>query len=139
MEKDAVLCGSGIDRPGPRYAELKHALGSPPDDSPAVAGYGGLRFPPFPGENPLQHEAHIWLEIAEARMASAGLLIVANGGTPAAARHIVDVPLDRLPPLPPDHRDYERRMETRIRIETENDKNAARAPGVTTITIQYFH
>jgi len=107
--------------------QASHALGSAHDDQcPPAGGRGGLQFPPFPGENPLQHEAHIWLEIAEARLASAGLLIVANGGTPAAARHILDVPLDQLPPLPPDHRDFERRIETRIRIETENRKNAAR-------------
>ncbi|KAL1511035.1 hypothetical protein AB1Y20_005860 [Prymnesium parvum] len=72
------------------------------------------------------HEAQIWLEIA-ARLASAGLLIVANGDAPAAARHILDVLLDRLPPLPPDHRDFERRMETRIRIETERPQERGSA------------
>ncbi|KAL1519425.1 hypothetical protein AB1Y20_022948 [Prymnesium parvum] len=62
--------------------QASHALGSALDDQYPAAGRGGLQFPPFPGENPLQHEAQIWLEVAEARlMASAGLLIVANGGT----------------------------------------------------------
>ncbi|KAL1524300.1 hypothetical protein AB1Y20_019203 [Prymnesium parvum] len=66
--------------------QASHALGSAHDDQCPPAGGRGLQFPPFPGENPLQHEAQIWLEIAEARLASAGLLVVANGGTPAAAR-----------------------------------------------------
>ncbi|KAL1498848.1 hypothetical protein AB1Y20_013374 [Prymnesium parvum] len=61
--------------------------------------------------------AHLARDRAEARLASAGLLIVANGGAPAAARHIMDAPLGQLPPLPPGRRDFERRMETRIRIE----------------------
>lgn len=84
---------------------------------------GDLTLPKFPGETPLRHEAQEWLETAEAKLAARGLLAVANGGEPAATRQIVDVPLDALPELPADHRDYERRLETRIRMQIENQKN----------------
>ncbi|KAL1519816.1 hypothetical protein AB1Y20_023322 [Prymnesium parvum] len=109
--------------------QASHALGSAHDDQcpPAGGRAGGLQFPPFPGEHPLQHEAQIWLEIAEA-LASAGLLIVANGGAPARPRGTswtfpsTGSRRCRLTTATI----FERRIETRIRIETENRKNAAR-------------
>ena len=100
------------------HAGGKGGVGDPAPDR------GELVFSPFPGETPLRHEAHIWLESAEARLAAKGLLTVANGGQYAAARQIVDIPLNDLPALPAEHRDYERRNEVRIRIGIENQKNA---------------
>ncbi|KAL1499393.1 hypothetical protein AB1Y20_011599 [Prymnesium parvum] len=84
---------------------------------------GELTLPKFPGENPLRHEAQEWLEICEAKLAAKGLLVVANGSEPASTRQIVDIDLDSLPELPTDHRDYERRLETRIRLLAENQRN----------------
>ena len=60
----------------------------------------------------------------DARLAGRGLLVVANGGQPNAAKSIVDIDLTRLPPLPETHRDYSRRQEARIKIEATNAANA---------------
>ena len=53
-----------------------------------------------------------------------GLLVVANGGKPAAARAIVDIDLGDLPVLPVGDRDYNRRQEARIKIIAQNRSNA---------------
>jgi hypothetical protein len=53
-----------------------------------------------------------YIEQAESRFAALGLLAVAEGHPHASTMAIIDVGLDEMPPLPPGHRDYERRMET---------------------------
>ena len=79
--------------------------------------------PQFPGEDFLAHEGSLWLEAAEARLAARKLLAVANGSPPPGAKAIIDVDLTSLPPLPPTHRDYNRRLETRIKVQTTNREN----------------
>lgn len=81
---------------------------------------------PFPGENPHLHEAVKWWESTQARIAAAGLATTAAGGSPASSNSYVDVPLDSLPDLPSDHPQFERRRESRIRIQTQNAVNARR-------------
>ena len=83
-----------------------------------------LELLPFPGENPRQHEAVQWWESTHTRIAAAGLITTAKGGSPPAATRLVDVPLDSLPDLPRDHSNFERRRELRIRTQTQNAANA---------------
>ena len=81
-------------------------------------------FPQFPGEDFLAHAGTQYKEQAEARLASRSLLAVAQGDYPPSVKSIVDVDLDSLPELPVGHRDYTRRQETRIKIQTQNAANA---------------
>ena len=83
-----------------------------------------LDFPQCPGEDVHAHAATQFLEAVEARWAARGLLVVANGGSPAAAKAIVDVDLALLPALPPTHRDFNRREEARIKVMASNSANA---------------
>ena len=82
--------------------------------------------PQFPGDQDvLAHVATTFRNAAEARLASRGLLAVAQGGMPPAAAQIINVDLTGLPELPEpvDHRDHNRRKETRIRTITANKAN----------------
>ena len=63
-------------------------------------------FPQHPGEDARAHAAQIYWEQVEARLATLGLLSVAEGGLPDEAKCIVDVDLSLLPMLPKEHRDY---------------------------------
>ena len=81
-------------------------------------------FPQCPGEDLHAHAATQFVEAVEARWAARGLLVVANGGKPAAAKAIVDVDLTQMPALPPDTRDYHRREEARIKVMAQNASNA---------------
>ena len=83
--------------------------------------------PQYPGEDVHAHAATQYREAVEARLATRGLLVVANGGMPATATAIVDVDLSRLPMLPVTDRDYSRRLETRIKIEAANSANALKS------------
>jgi hypothetical protein len=83
-------------------------------------------FPELPGEQPLAHAGQQYREQAEATLATLGLLAVANGQPHSGTRAIVDIDLDDVPPLPADHRDFERRMETRTKIRAQNKANAER-------------
>ena len=83
-----------------------------------------VELPAFPGEEFLAHAGTQWLELAEARLAAAKLLAVAQGHAPPATTCIIDVDLADLPMLPESHRDHVRRLETRIKIEAQNKANA---------------
>ena len=83
-------------------------------------------FPQLPGEQVLAHQGTAWWEAAEARLAAKRLLVVAQGGTPPEVDSILDVDLSSVPELPPEHRDYHRRMETRTKIQTQNEANRIR-------------
>ena len=80
--------------------------------------------PQFPGEHPLSHEAALYKDQLEARLADRGLLAVAQGHPPPATLTIVDTDLSALPALPVAHRDHQRRLETRTRITAQNTANA---------------
>ena len=82
--------------------------------------------PPFPGDDFHAHDAAAWLEQAEPRLGR--LMHVAQGHEPAAASAILDIDLGSLPELPPEHRDYHRRQETRIKVKAQNDANAHITP-----------
>ena len=83
-------------------------------------------FPAYPGEDCLAHDAQLYQEQVEARFASRSLLVVAQGGSPPAADAIIDVDLAKLPSLPTTHRDFNRREEIRIKVETQNVANQRR-------------
>ena len=59
-----------------------------PKDS---VNFDSKRFPQHPGEEALAHAAQHYLEQVEARLATLGLLAVAEGGMPDDATCIVDV------------------------------------------------
>ena len=79
--------------------------------------------PEYPGSDFLAHNAATWLENATAKLGDLKLLAVANGRDHPAAACIVDVDLANLPELPPEHRDYSRRVETRSRMIAQNESN----------------
>mgnify|MGYP005690006249 CR=1 FL=1 len=79
--------------------------------------------PEVPGETCLAHAATQWVESAEALLAGLHLLAAAQGLDPPGAACIVDVDLAGLVPLPPDHREYHRREERRILVQTQNEAN----------------
>ena len=89
-----------------------------------IASKGALELPEFPGESPRLHEAVQWWEVAQTRIASAGLSLVVTGGLPASAARIVDTPLDTLPDLPAHHPHFERRRELRVKMQIQNAANA---------------
>ena len=80
-------------------------------------------FPQYPGEDCLAHAATQFIEAAEARLATRSLLSVAQGDEPPSVKCIIDVDLSELPELPPEHRDYHRRMDTRSKIKAQNRAN----------------
>ena len=81
-------------------------------------------FPQCPGEDLHAHAATQFVEAVEARWAARGLLVVADGGKPAAAKAIVDVDLAQIPALAPGSRDFHRREEARIKVMAQNASNA---------------
>ena len=82
--------------------------------------------PEFPGENFFSHAATAYKEQVEARLAELGWLAAAQGLQSEAVKAIVDIDLTRLPELEPTHREYHRRMETRIKVEAQNEANRQR-------------
>ena len=82
--------------------------------------------PEFPGENFFSHAATAYKEQVEARLAELGWLAAAQGLQSEAVKAIVDIDLTRLPELEPTHREYNRRMETRIKVEAQNEANRQR-------------
>ena len=59
----------------------------------------------------------------ETRLAAQHLLVVAQGGSPPEEDCIIDVNLSDVPLLPSTHKDFERRMETRIKVINTNAQN----------------
>ena len=80
-----------------------------------------LALPAFPGEDLLAHEGTLWIEQAEARLGT--LLAVAQGHPPARNARLVDIDLTALPLLPIGDAGYARRLELRIRYQSQNDAN----------------
>ena len=82
--------------------------------------------PAFPGEDFYSHAASAYREQVEARLAELGWLAAAQGLQSEAVKAIVDIDLTRLPELDPADRDYNRRLETRIKLEAQNEANRQR-------------
>ena len=79
---------------------------------------------PFPGEFAQRHEKTAWWDHMMVRISSVpGLTEVAHHKEPSVIKSIVIIPLDELGELPADHKNYESRKETRIRIKAQNDAN----------------
>ena len=79
----------------------RHELGGPKGSSSDRESRQGLDFqlPNIPSEsNVLSHLATQWVETAEAMLTAKGLLDVANGRIPLAAKNIVDTPVSLVPP-----------------------------------------
>ena len=103
--------------------KVKLGVGEPnPSTRDTALTPGIVQLPQFPGDDFLAHDATAWLEQAEPRLGK--LLAVAQGQQPAAAAAIIDIDLGDLPELPHDHRDFQRRLETRIKVQAQNDANA---------------
>ena len=84
---------------------------------------GVVGFPQYPHEGFLAHEAALYKEQVDARLAASKLLAVANGFDPPSVKFIVDVDLSMLPALPSTHKEYERRLEKRTQIIAQNQSN----------------
>ena len=69
------------------------------------------------------HDAVQYWENLQAALAHATLLKAAMGMEPDESRKIVDINLNDLPILPDNHPQYERRLETRLRVKTQNRSN----------------
>ena len=80
--------------------------------------------PQFPGEDCLKHQADLWIETVETRLAGINLLSVARGGQTPEYHEVKDT--TPLPELPPSHPHYEKRLEHRHRVAHDNDINAQR-------------
>ena len=85
--------------------------------------------PEFPGSDFLAHHATTWLENATAKLGDLKLLAVANGREHPAAACIVDVEMS--PALPAEHRDFNRREESRNRTHAANVANDKRRYTIT--------
>ena len=85
-----------------------------------------MDFPQFPGEEVFSHAAALYLEKAEARLASLGLLAAAQGHPSEATKAIVDIDLDELPALDPSHREYHRRQTDRTKIAAQKSESRKR-------------
>ena len=90
-----------------------------------------MDFPQFPGEEVYSHAAALFLEKAEARLASLGLLAAAEGHPSEATKAIVDIDLDDLPALEPSHREYHRRHTDRTKIAAQNKANESKRFSIT--------
>lgn len=84
---------------------------------------GAIRLPPLPSDDLLLHQAKEYRKAVRQVLADEGLLNVCLGEAPEEAEKLVIVPLEQVPELPEDHRDYERRRTERLRIQLENHKN----------------
>ena len=78
-------CGSGGD-PVDTLRGSTVAMATGVDDTIPVGSKSRLELPQFPGEDFLAHAGTQWLEQAEARLASAGLLAVAEGDDPPSCK-----------------------------------------------------
>ena len=79
--------------------------------------------PILSGEDLRLHDAVAYWESAQGALAFNGLLKAAMGMEPDEAKKIVDIDLGEIPNLPQEHPGYERRLETRLRIRTQNKSN----------------
>ena len=79
---------------------------------------------PHPGPRPSSHEAAAHLKSTKARLGAQGLLIVAEGGIPPEVDLIIDVDLTCLPVPPVGHPQYERILESRMKLDIVNTRNA---------------
>ena len=79
--------------------------------------------PTMQGEDMHLHDAVAYWESAQTALAHASLLKAAMGMVPDDARRIVDMDIKALPVLPPDHPQYYRQLETKLRIKTQNKAN----------------
>ena len=101
-----------------------HFAGVASRESSGIAKQTPQEFPQCPGEDLHAHAATQFIEAVEVRWAARGLLAVANGGRPAAAKAISDIDLALLPALATGSRDYNRREEARIKVMAQNASNA---------------
>ena len=99
-------------------------------DPDAAASKGANKLlDPFPGEDPLRHSAVKFKKSMDTKLATAGLLGVAQGERPMAAQKTID--WEMPPSLPESHHDFERRQEARI---LQQDHRAINRPHVTSAT-----
>ena len=98
-------------------------MGRDTDASTGIPSTTIGELPEYPGSDFLAHNAATWLENTTAKLGYLKLLAVANGRDHPTAACIVDVDLTTLPELPPEHRDYSRRVEARSRILAQNESN----------------
>ena len=102
-----------------------YALAAGDDQSLSKSQHQTL--PQFPGEDSLQHVAMKWIETSVSRLAGMGLLSVARGGITPESAELRDTP--QLPALPPEDPNFQRRLEARHRIASDNAQRAEKRYG----------
>ena len=94
-------------------------------DAPsATSGIDGQQLPSIPATQPPQHQAVLLREQLDDYLAKRNLLGVALGHGSSRARAIVDIDLDRLPPLDAAAPDYASRLTRQLEYERRNEENA---------------
>ena len=94
-------------------------------DAPTTtSGIDGQLLPVVPATQPPQHQAVLLREQLDDYLAKRNLLGVALGHGSSRARAIVDIDLDRLPPLDAAAPDYASRLTRQLEYERRNEENA---------------
>ena len=89
------------------------------DDQTRPTTTSGLILQDHPGPHPKAHEARVWLRNTKARLGR--LLPVAEGKESPTAALIIDHDLTKVPMHHSGHKNYEKRMETRMKLMRENE------------------
>ena len=110
----------------------KSELGKPNGTGSDRNGRQALEFelPDLPNEtNFLSHQATQWVETSEAILLAKGLLDVANGGIPLAAKNIIDTPVSVVPPR--DGHMSRKDDQERLNIQANNERNRLKREDLT--------
>ena len=89
------------------------------DDQTRISTTSGLILADHPGPHPKAHEARVWLRNTKARLGR--LLPVAEGKESPTAALIIDHDLTKVPMHPANHRNHDKRLETRMKLTRENE------------------
>jgi len=89
------------------------------------------QLPPHPGVRPPRSSAEKYLKAVEMRLAAQGLLGVCQGDYHPDAQELKLWDLSKLPTVPPDHPQYLRFLEIRMKYERDNDKIETQAKNIT--------
>ena len=84
---------------------------------------GSTDLPAWVGPDPKLHEAYEFLRKTKPILIEKGLWVVAEGGSPAKCNSIVDFDVNQLPVPPSTSSSYYRYLETKLRLDTQNEQN----------------
>ena len=92
------------------------------------AGGGDQGLVKLSSESPFQHEADAFLEAVDDTLAKMNLLVVAQGGDSPRAEELIKYDLEAdLPMLDAQHRDHDRRVAERAKMQRQIEQNQRKA------------